>query len=115
MKKHVIIFAAALLCAACGKDNKSDPEKSSACDILTFTAGDGVWQISGNSITCTFPKETVQGNLAPVIVVSEKATVNPPSGTPQNFFTAQGVPYTVTAEDGKTKKTYTAKADVALP
>ena len=44
------------------------------------------------------PSGTDVTNLVPVISVSDKATVNPASGMPQDF--TQPVPYTVTAEDG---------------
>ena len=114
-KNLVLIFSVVLICTACGKDKDKDNDKSSACDIITFTTGSDNWQISGNSITISFPKGTSQGSLTPVITISEKAVVSPLSGAPQDFFTANGVTYTVTAEDGKTKKTYTAKATVILP
>ena len=112
-QKCTVLFIAVFAFAACSKNNDND--KSSACDIVAFTTGGESWQISGNNITISFPKGTAEGSLIPVITVSDKATVNPPSGTAQNFFTAGGVQYTVTAEDGKTTKTYTAKATVALP
>ncbi len=94
---------------------KSDPEpaKNNACDIVSFKAGGETWQISGSSISFIYPKGTTENSMVPVITISPKATVDPPSGTAQNFFTAAGVTYTVTAEDGKATKTYIAKATVA--
>ncbi|MDR0815464.1 MAG: DUF5018 domain-containing protein, partial [Bacteroidales bacterium] len=71
------------------------------------------WQISNTSITYQYPKGTTPGSLTPVITLSAGATVSPTSGTAQNFFTDAGVSYKVTAEDGKTAKTYIAKATVA--
>ena len=38
MKKHVLIFAAALLCAACGKDNENGSKSSSNLESITITA-----------------------------------------------------------------------------
>lgn len=93
------------------KKSKDDPAKSKACDITSFKVGSDAWQISGANISYLYPKGTTQGNLTPVITVSEKAKVSPESGVAQNFFTDGGVTYTVTAEDGTTK-TYTAKATV---
>jgi hypothetical protein len=87
----------------------------SPADILSFTVGGEAWTISGTNITKTFPNGTPQTNLTPTITVSEGATVAPASGVAQNFFTAAGVTYTVTGLDGKTTKSYTAKATVALP
>ena len=48
--------------------------------------------------------------LAPVITISDKATVTPASGTEQNFSVTNGVKYTVLAEDG-TMKIYTASIE----
>jgi hypothetical protein len=79
----------------------------SGSDILSFTVSDATWVINGTDITYVYPASTT--SLTPTIEVSPGATVNPASGVAQNFFTAQGVTYTVTAEDG-TRKTYTAKA-----
>jgi hypothetical protein len=83
---------------------------SSACDIVGFTVNDIAWDISGTAITYTYPDGTQATTLTPVITVSAGATVTPASGTARNFFTPQGVAYTVTAENGTTQKTYTAKA-----
>jgi hypothetical protein len=44
--------------------------------------------------------------------LSPGATINPPANEAQNFFTPQGVTYTVTAEDSVTTKTYIAKATI---
>ena len=110
---YAFLFITLACLSACSKNK--DKDKSSACDILSFTVDSKNWQISGTAITGMYPKGTAQGNLAPSITVSDKATVNPPSGEPQNFFAAEGVRYTVTAQDGKTKKTYTAKAELMLP
>ena len=103
---------------ACKKKNGGDepdaPAKSAVCNIESFKVGTDTWQISGTSITFQYPKGTTPGSLTPTITVSDKASVNPASGAAQSdFFTANGVTYTVTAEDGTTKKTYTAKATVA--
>jgi hypothetical protein len=45
---------------------------------------------------------------------SPGATANPPSGEARDFFAEGGVAYTVTAEDGRTTKTCTARATVEL-
>jgi len=58
-----------------------------------------------------FDKGANVSALSPVIVVSNGATISPQSGTARNFATAQT--YVVTAEDGKTTKTYTAQAKVS--
>jgi hypothetical protein len=88
----------------------------SPADILSFTVGGEAWTISGTNITGTFPNGTTPNHsLTPTITVSAGATVAPASGVAQDFFTDAGVTYTVTGEDGKAIKTYTAKATVAPP
>jgi hypothetical protein len=112
----VIAIAALLLLGGCKKKKSDDeqPPKSTACEIVTFKVGDNAWQISGTSITFQYPKGTTPGSLTPAITLSAGATVNPTSGTAQaELFSANGVTYKVTAEDGKTAKTYIAKATVA--
>jgi hypothetical protein len=104
---------AALLCcvmlfASCKKDENTG---SAACNITLFSVNSLVWTIDDTEITRVYPPETAVTPLAPeIITLSPGATVNPPAGEMQDFFTEQGVTYTVTAEDGVTKKTYTAKA-----
>jgi hypothetical protein len=107
--KSVIILAACVAVAAsCKKENP----KSSACEIIAFTVNGVDWDVSATNITHTYPTETAEGQLTPVISLSPGATVTPASNTAQNFFADAGVTYTVTAEDGKTTKNYVAKATV---
>ena len=88
----------------------SKTEKSSACDIESFTVDGKTWDISGLNITATYPKGTDVSNLKPNITFSKGAAVDPPSGVAKDFSSA--VTYKVTAEDGKAQKTYTARATV---
>jgi hypothetical protein len=89
---------------------KATIAKNTACDIVSFVA-DGVgWKIDGTNITYVYPLGTSARSLTPVITLSTGATVIPSPNDEQNFFTPQGVTYTVTAEDGVTTKTYTVKA-----
>ena len=98
-------WAIALLAMLAGFASCKD-EKSKACNIETFTvAGEG-WHINGLDITKTYPKGTNVSNLSPVIEVSAGAKVVPASGVARDF--SNPVTYTVTAEDGKTDKSYTA-------
>ncbi|MDR0715131.1 MAG: leucine-rich repeat protein, partial [Bacteroidales bacterium] len=109
VKNAVITAACILVLASC----KEDKLRNSA-DITAFTVDGVAWTISGTDITYAYPTETQEGLLTPVIALSPGATVSPASGTAQNFFTPQGVAYTVTAEDGVTTKTYTAKAIIVV-
>jgi hypothetical protein len=113
MKKNYLKIAFGLMIAvapvftSCSKDEEP---KNTACDIVAFSVNGEVWSISSTNITHAYPAETKETSLTPTITLSPGATVNPPSGTAQNFFTEQGITYTVTAEDGATRKTYTIRA-----
>ena len=96
---------------ACGGKDDPAPEKSKACDIVSFKAGGKDWTINGLNITATFAKEENITNLSPQIQISDKATISPASGTPWDF--SNPATYTVTAGDGTTKKVYTATATKA--
>ena len=105
-----ILIVATVVLASC-KDK--EPKQSKACDIESFNAGGQDWSISGLNIATIFPKGTNVSNLSPIIRVSDKATVRPASGVAQDFSDGKEVTYTVTAEDGKAEKIYTAKATVS--
>ncbi len=116
--KKLFIFGVLLLVivgfSSCKKKDP-EPEKSKACDIVLFNAGNQNWSINGLNITASFTKGTIVGSFSPTIKVSDKASVNPASGAAQDFSNERSVSYVVTAEDGKTTKTYTAKATISLP
>jgi len=107
---YSLLVTAAVLSSCKGKE----PVKSNECNIESFTVDGKDWTISGLNITAIFPKGTNVNSLSPVIKVSQGASVSPKSGVAQDFSNDKAVTYTVTAEDGKTKKTYTAKATVSL-
>jgi hypothetical protein len=94
--------------ASCKDDEPAS--KSNECEIVSFKVGDVAWTISNTNITHAYLPETTVGELTPTIEVSKGATLSPSASQAQNFFTEQGVTYTVTAEDGITAKTYTARA-----
>ncbi|MCI8360952.1 MAG: DUF4886 domain-containing protein [Clostridiales bacterium] len=85
--------------------------KSAAKDVLSFSI-DGVQAtIIGDRISLTLPGGTDLTKLAPVVTVSDKASVSPASGVQTDF--TQPVVYTVTAEDGSVQ-TYTVTVTVKL-
>jgi hypothetical protein len=114
--KKVIVFSILLAVFAgfssCKKKSDPEPEKSKACEIISFKDGDRVWQVSGSNITAVYPKGANVSAVAPVIEVSKGTSVEPKSGAAQDFSDGKEVTYTVTAEDGVSKKIYTAKATV---
>jgi len=93
-------------------DGKKD-KKSDACDITAFSAGGKSWSVdqTARTITVNFDKGTAVNALSVSIITSEKAIVDPASGSTVDFTTSKK--FTVTAEDNKTKKEYTATATVS--
>jgi hypothetical protein len=86
-------------------------DKSAECDIISFTVDGEAWSISDTSISRVYPEGMPFFLLlTPSITVSPGATISPAPVASQDFFTDRGVSYTVTAKDGATTKTYTAKA-----
>ena len=87
----------------------ADP--SNACNITAFsitvdgTAYSGTIDNSEGLVSVRVPKGTDLTALTPTITVSENATIDPASGTEEDF--SDSVSYTVTAEDTTTTKTYT--------
>ncbi|MDA0765783.1 MAG: DUF2341 domain-containing protein [Verrucomicrobia bacterium] len=79
---------------------------SSACDVLACNFGAlGAAAISGTNIVLTVPPGQSLNPLSPTFSISANATINPASGSPQNFTSP--VIYRVTAENGSTFKDYT--------
>jgi len=90
--------------ATCKKDEKV---KSSSKEIRTFTVvgqvGDTKIDSANAKISIVMPFNAIISSLTPTITVSNKATVAPLSGV-TNDFSKGAVAYTVTAENGTTKK-----------
>jgi len=84
-------------------------ENSTECDVISFRDNDNLWNIDELNIEGIYSLDSDISAISPTIVVSEKATISPASGELQDFSDGKTVTYTVTAEDGVTKKVYTAK------
>jgi len=111
MRKLTIYAVLALVIvgfASCNKDEEIS--KSKDCDIVSFSDGSNSWIINNLEIKGIYPLDSDISAISPTIVVSNGATVSPTSGMVQDFSDGKTVTYTVTAEDGVTKKIYTAKA-----
>jgi len=123
MKRVIVTIFSALICGvvlkSCGLANSESQEekaasvivKSSECDILEFIdeVNSMNWEINGTSITASYPAGTDLCSIAPVITVSEKASISPQSGEKMDFSNEKIITYTVTAEDG-TLKNFKAQA-----
>ncbi len=102
-----LLVICAIIFSCCHKDKISAvaPIKSTEKNILSFTfigLPKGEIDQTKKTIQFTVPTGTIVTGLKPVIQVSAKATVNPPSGQAQDF--TNKVTYTVTAEDGSTQE-----------
>ena len=109
----IAIFTALIFCyilTSCGSETHDDL-KSSECDILHFIDESNFvnWTITGDNITVVYPAGTDLSSISPQIIISEKAEVNPQSGSESDFSNEKEVTYAVTAEDG-TVKMYKAQA-----
>lgn len=78
-------------------DTRSDARQITAFAI-PGQVGETAIDQNQHTITVTVPHGTDVTRLIPAITVSDKASVNPPSGAAQNF--TNSVTYTVTAENG---------------
>lgn len=105
--KNLSLFILCMLSiTSCIKDEPLNME----ADIIDMKVEDGVF------ITRAITEHTVQlfvsdnadySHLTPIIEVTAGATIEPKSGTSQDFSNGKNVIYTVTSEDGKYTKTYT--------
>lgn len=88
-------------------------KESSEKQIISFVFEDlnppVAGTISQNTIEATVPNSTDVTNLKPNITISDKASINPSSGSPQDFTSS--VQYIVTAEDGSIAG-YTVKVKI---
>ena len=111
IQKLLAIFAASIILLAgmvsCGDDDPVNPSKSSEKTITSFVFNQLTPPITAtinnadNTISAKVPFGTDITTLVPTIVISDKATISPASGTAVDFTLP--VTYTVTAEDNTTQ------------
>ena len=125
-KSKYLVAVALLAAAVCFASCKKTESKSNVCEIETFTVMGNEWVIGSGAGTVASPiqimpkpehisaeKSNQAGSLSPEIVLRHPgSTIVPASRTPQDFSNGKVVTYTVTAEDGVTKKTYNVVAQV---
>lgn len=116
--------ALALGLGACS-DDKPEPTpepdpvvKSKEAKILTFEAKSGDIKLTGKILGVNDDQIQLVGmydelqamkNASATVTISEKATISPDPTATYDFTAAEGVKFTVTAEDGTTNKVYTVK------
>lgn len=95
--------------------------KSDKADIVSYMIQDGSgvkhsFNIDNTkgTLTLSLPHDhnVTLNKVTPAIVISKDAIISPNSGTECDFSAGKTVSYTVTSEDGKTIKTYTASIKV---
>ncbi|MEE9364597.1 MAG: hypothetical protein V3U92_18510 [Cellulophaga sp.] len=114
LKRFSLYILVSLLVISCSKENTGTDSKkeeikktlSDAKEIVSFKIKYSnetyTSSISNDTISYILPGGFDLTNLSPTIVISEKSTVTPASGTKQNF--THPIIYTVKAEDNSTKK-----------
>jgi len=110
----VFVFSTLIVLTGCPSDEKDDEILlSSSKQIKTFSivspSSNGSINESSKTIAIDVPAGTNVTALRTSIEISDKASVNPGSGTATNF--TNSVQYTVTAENGSTA-TYTVTVNV---
>ena len=99
----------------CGEKEPPTPQLSDEKELLSFKINGVEGTITfPNTVNFLFPKGTDISNLAPQIVISDKATITPASGVAQHFTGSDDVRYKVTAEDGSTS-TYSVRVRIDVP
>jgi len=107
-----------LLALSCGKTDDPLPLKSKEKQITSFKVTINEQEIistiteADKKISLAVPYKSDVKALAPVIAISDKATISPASGVAQDF--TNPVKYMVTAQDGNTSE-YTATVTVMPP
>jgi outer membrane protein assembly factor BamB len=115
--KNILFLTLFFLVISCSPKVPDAILKISKKDIISFSFDNFNPKIVAkidsvtNRITATLPVGSDVTKQFPTIIISEKATISPNSGTIQDF--TQLVKYIVTAEDGSTKN-YEVKV-VAIP
>ncbi len=96
-------------------DNGKPEEKSKECKLLTIALKAGDLKLEGfvyeedkvAEVTCMPAQKDLFNAASAEITVSEKATISPDPKEVRDYTVAEGVKFTVTAEDGKTSQEYT--------
>ena len=111
----IALLVTVAVCSSCKKKGEKSNEKA----IKEFWVNDVKYTITGTDITHLYPKYsentwtgwTSMPAAPSKVVISPKATIDPPVTAERDF--EQGVTYTVTDEDG-TKQSYLVKAERSM-
>lgn len=103
--KHLSLLLILLLGAtSCIQDAPLNPEADILSISLPGNVAIGEPVFNQNSISIYVTEDANVTDIAPIIDITEGATISPASGTPDNF--TKSVAYTVTSQDKKNKRIY---------
>lgn len=113
------VVAPMLFVASCekkepNKDVDKPVEQSKECKLLTISLVAGDVKVEGfvyeedkvAEVTCLPAQKAAFVKASAEVTVSEKATISPDPKEERDYTAADGVTFTVTAEDGKTSQEY---------
>jgi len=113
MKSNIFVIALLAVVLGLGGCGSNGPKLSDQCDMTGFKVGTITYTPTADGFTWHYVKASENfwtgmptWPASPSVTISEGATYEPKSAD----FLDKEVIFTVTAEDGKTKKTYKVKA-----
>lgn len=122
MKKSYLLLTAALCVSltSCFKDEPLNAEADIEQAFLTldnpedvfFNSGEATINVASTATEIVFRPKNTDVDLtamAPQFKITEGATIQPESGSTQDFSGGKAVQYTVTSQDGQWKRVYTVK------
>ncbi|MCV6630526.1 MAG: DUF5018 domain-containing protein [Flavobacteriaceae bacterium] len=104
----LLLFIA--LTISCSKDDDME-ELSNEAEITNFKINNITATITGTDIAITLPNGANASSLSAVATISENATIDPDPKISADY--SKPKKFTVTAQDGNTKKTYTTTVTIA--
>lgn len=114
MKKILFVFVVSLVCASCIKEEAPNVEADiEYCVIreaeVLIQKSDTLYKVGteSNVIHLKVKENSDLSQLAPEFILTEGASIDPPSGTALDFSNGQEHQYVVTSEDGNWQKQYT--------
>lgn len=113
MRNTILMVVASVLFSSCIKEEAPNAEADIECCVIKnprilVQESDTLYKVGteNNSILLRVRANCDLSMLAPEFILSEGATIDPPSGTALDFSNGIVRKYTVTSEDGNWQKTY---------
>ncbi|MEN7547314.1 DUF5018 domain-containing protein [Rapidithrix thailandica] len=107
MKKILLALVVGVLFFACSEEDEV-AHREAKLFSMTFAFGEAIIDEENGRLYIDVPQDVNLVTLMPEIEISKGATIYPPAGVALDF--SNPVNFTITSEDGSTKKVYTAQA-----